>query len=324
MRATRTTYTIPLTPVAGDRFQPTGFPDLGPAEFSRWDADRKDWVNALHVESPQSMANRLEATTWLEGEDVQPSVLEGLPYVQVVEERDGEDAFVTCSRREAHRLASAYVMNAVTETGETGRDWLMAELGAGKDDPANRYHQVHRAVLRMDPLSLVHGVFFAQKDFGWQPKVARAVTSFIDATNVRPAHSGGVKTDVVRTTASEGAGSKEGYGMVPHQRLEFTAEKITAYVTVDHEQIRSYALGDEGTELLESLVEYELAVLFSGGLRLRTACDFQVITEEVLVSGEEGALPQVDTAEKRVRAAIEAARGAGLLGDVTTLRKVAR
>jgi len=50
--STRTTYRIPLTPVLGSRFQPTGFPDLGPATFQKPTA--QGWVPALHVESPHS------------------------------------------------------------------------------------------------------------------------------------------------------------------------------------------------------------------------------------------------------------------------------
>jgi CRISPR-associated protein Csb1 len=56
---------------------------------------------------------------------------------------------------------------------------------------------VARACFAPDPLSLVHGVFFARKNWPWQPKVARAVTSFIEAYDVRPAVSGGVKRDSV-------------------------------------------------------------------------------------------------------------------------------
>ncbi len=44
-----------LEPVQGERFQPTGFPDLGPATYTLPDGTGK-----LLVESAQSMANRLE------------------------------------------------------------------------------------------------------------------------------------------------------------------------------------------------------------------------------------------------------------------------
>jgi CRISPR-associated protein Csb1 len=48
-----------LKPVAGSRFQPTGFPDLGPAAYNL-----PDGTQMLLVESAQSMANRLEAVCW--------------------------------------------------------------------------------------------------------------------------------------------------------------------------------------------------------------------------------------------------------------------
>src|SRR6266852_4547597 len=52
-------FDIPLAPVQGDRFQPTGFPDLGAATY-----ERPDGTPMLLVESAQSMANRLEAVCW--------------------------------------------------------------------------------------------------------------------------------------------------------------------------------------------------------------------------------------------------------------------
>jgi CRISPR-associated protein Csb1 len=59
MNAPRTVLEADLTPLAGSLFQPTGFPDLGAAEFEAAGGTR-----ALLVESAQSMANWLESTTW--------------------------------------------------------------------------------------------------------------------------------------------------------------------------------------------------------------------------------------------------------------------
>ena len=303
----RSVYRIPLTPVNGSRFQPTGFPDLGPATFSKPTAE--GWVEALHVESPQSMANRLELTTWDTATGDQPEVLAGLPYVRVVDPTGG---FLTSSRLEAHRLASAYIMDG-TISGVAGRTVLPGLLGIAKDQAID-HRQLARAICRLDPLSLVHGVFFAQKEWPWQPKIARAVTCFIDAGDVRDAVSGGVKTDSVNPRVEgESQGTAKGYGMVPHQRLEFTARSITAYISVDHEQIRAYGLGSAGEELLEALVAYELASLFRGGpMRLRTACDLQV------VEGSEGALGDIPTPDAATRRVVAAIAGAGdLLGPVT-------
>lgn len=287
----RTTIELSLKPAAGYRFQPTGFPNLGAAVFER-PASGGGWVKALHVESPQSMANRLEATTWDDVDHAQVEALAGIPYVQVVN-ADGE--FLTSSRLEAHRLASAYIMDGAVE-GETGSQWIGNALGMVKG-AAIDHRKLAAAIFQLDPLSLIHGVFFARKEWPWQPKVARAVTCFIDADDVRIAASGGVKTDSVDTRGDTGAG----YGMVPHQRIEYTAQNITAHVTIDRQQIAGYGLGPTREELLNALIDFEVAHLFGeGGLRLRTACDLEVISED------SGKLPDAAESSRRVAAAIEA------------------
>src|SRR5487761_1536902 len=220
----RTVLEADLTPLAGSLFQPTGFPDLGVAEFGD---------NKLLVESAQSMANWLEATTWdlATNDQVAELASAGVPYVKIV---DQQGAFLSSSRLEAHRLASAYIMNG-TVGGTNGEKWLEGQLGLVKGLPLD-YRAVARACFRLDPVSLVHGVFFARKNWPWQPKISRAVTSFIEASGVKPAVSGGVKRDVVVNEAKDGA-TAEGFGTVPHHRVEYTADKITAYFTVDHAQL---------------------------------------------------------------------------------------
>lgn len=297
---------IPLTPLAGDRFQPTGFPDLGAATFDGPDG-HGSWLPCLHVESPQSMANRLELTTWDFATGGQVEHLAGLPYVRVVDD-NGE--VLTSSRLEAHRLASAYIMNGHID-GQEGRVWLADHLGVVKGRSLD-HRELARQVMRLDPVSLVHGVFFAQKAWPWQPKIARALTCFIDARDVRPAVSGGVKTDSVDPRQEEGRKTAEGYGMVPHQRVEYTAQSIDAHVVIDRAQIRSYGLGAAGENLLNALIDYELARLFGGeGLRLRTACMLRVVDEDITLSD----LASVEEATHAVRSAIADARD--LLGPVT-------
>ena len=56
--APRLLFSIPLRPIQGQRFQPTGFPGLGAATFQTGKG-----LNLL-VESAQSMANRLETVCW--------------------------------------------------------------------------------------------------------------------------------------------------------------------------------------------------------------------------------------------------------------------
>ena len=297
MTAYRTVLEADLAPLAGSLFQPAGFPDLGAAEFGD---------SALLVESAQSMANWLEATTWdaAASDQVPELASAGIPHVRVV---DPAGNFLSSSRLEAHRLASAYIMDGTV--GETnGEKWLETQLGLVKGRPLD-YRAVARTCFRLDPVSLVHGVFFARKNWPWQPKISRAVTSFIEASGVKPAVSGGVKRDVVINEAKEGATAK-GYGTVPHHRVEYTAEKITAYFTVDHAQLRSYGLSAPATALLEALADFEIAALLDRGLRLRTRCDLVVRS----VNGE-----RPDAAESAARIAKFAADCAGELGPVTEI-----
>jgi len=263
----RTVLEVDLAPLAGRRFQPTGFPDLGAAEF-----DSADGGKALLVESAQSMANRLEATTWDESRADQAEELAMLPYVRIVSADD--KAFLSSSRLEAHRLASAYIMEGKVG-GIDGESWMEQQLDLVPGRPLD-YRAVARACFRLDPVSLIHGVFFARKKWPWQPKIARAVTSFVEAYQVVPAVSGGVKRDVVINEAKEGLTAR-GYGTVPHHRIEYTAGKITAYFTIDHSQFRSYGLSEPATALLEALADFEIGTLLDGGLRLRTACDLDVV-----------------------------------------------
>lgn len=297
MTAHRTVLEVDLAPLVGTRFQPTGFPDLGAAEFEYAD-DRR----GLLVESTQSMANRLEATTWDESAADQVADLAALPYLRVV---DADGAFLSASRLEAHRLASAYVMNGKID-GVKGEEWMRDRLGLAAGRPLD-HRAVARACFALDPVSLVHGVFFARKAWPWQPKIARAVTAFIEAYQVRPAVSGGVKRDVVINEAKEGA-TAEGYGTVPHHRVEYTAERITAYFAIDHDQFRSYGLSEPATALLEALAEFEIGALLDSGLRLRTACDLTV---------QEVRGPRPDTEEAARRIAKHAEECHAELGPVT-------
>jgi CRISPR-associated protein Csb1 len=298
VNAPRTVLTVELVPLTGSRLQPTGFPDLGAAEFETGDGQK-----ALIVESAQSMANRLEATTWDEAQADQPGQLATLPYVRIV---DPEQVFLSSSRLEAHRLASAYIMEGKVD-GVPGEKWLEGQLGLVKGRPLD-YRAVARTCFRLDPLSLIHGVFFARKPWPWQPKIARAVTSFIEAYNVRPVVSGGVKRDFVINEAAPGDTAR-GFGTVPHHRVEYTAERITAYFTTDHAQFRSYGLSEPATALLEAIADFEIARLLDGGLRLRTACDLRV------KSVEEGERPDAEDAARRI--AKLAADCSAELGPVT-------
>lgn len=267
-----------LTPVVGSMFQPTGFPDLGPAEFQRPLADGTE--QALLVESVQSLANHLESVGWDAAAEQPVAALAGLQYVQV---QDEEKRFLTSSRLEPHRLAGAYIKNGTIvedgkEASQKAGEWMIERLGVQKGVPLD-WRAVYQAIFQLDPLCLIHGVFFSDpqwKDYG-NPKVRRALTAVIEAHDARPVVSGGVKRDDVYPTAAEGRGAKEGYGFVPFGRTEYTAKEISLDVALDLEQIRGYGLSEPETDLLIAVALWELRTLLDRPLRLRTACDLEAV-----------------------------------------------
>lgn len=279
----RRIFEVELEPAAGSRIQPTGFPDLGSAVYRR--PVRVDgatrWQDTLLVESAQSMANRLEAVGWDPVADPPAplAALHGLPWVRVLAADTGE--YLTSSRTEAHRLASAFVKDSTLD-GKEMRDEIKERLNLREDRPyAPR--EIAGAVMALDPLCLVHGVFFAESANVWpgQPKIPRALTAFIEAYGVEPAHSGGVKRDHVRHQITDTGGSSEGYGSIPYHRTEWCAERIVAFFSLDRAQLRSYGLGDAATDLLEAIALWEIRTLLDGPLRLRTACDLQLVDPDV-------------------------------------------
>jgi CRISPR-associated protein Csb1 len=278
----RQLFDVELEPAAGTRFQPTGFPDIGAAIFDRPRSLDGEvvWEKSLVVESSQSMANWLEGSAWDDGTSAPAAVFEGLPFVRVVHDADGE--YLTSSRTEAHRLASAFIKDAVIGS-DGGRSVMRERLGLRDDRPVPP-RDIARAVFALDPFCLIHGVFFAEPASVWpgQPKVARALSSFVEAIDVRRADSGGVKRDHVRHSLSDGAGgTAEGYGTVPFHRTEWTAGRIVASFSIDRAQIASYGLGDSAAALLHAVALWEIRTLLDGGLRLRTACDLVPLDREV-------------------------------------------
>ncbi|MFN8035980.1 MAG: type I-U CRISPR-associated RAMP protein Csb1/Cas7u [Acidimicrobiia bacterium] len=298
----RQLFDIDLRPVSGSRFQPTGFPDIGPAVFDRPNGDGTV-TQALLVESAQSMANNLEAAGWDTGEQAPVAALAGLSYVRVVG-KDG--AYLTSSRTEAHRLASAFVKDSELG-GKPMREVIRERLDL-RDDAPLAPRDIAAAVFRLDPMCLIHGVFFAESAKVWpgQPKIARALTGFVEALDVRPVQSGGVKRDDVRHAIGEGqGGSSEGYGSIPFHRTEWAAGRIVASFSIDEAQLRSYGLGDEATALLGAIARWEIRSLLDGGLRLRTACDLEPLDDDI--RDRAGVpLPPTDALEGEIRAGVAA------------------
>ncbi len=281
----RILFEVPLKPVMGSRIQPTGFPDLGPATYDA--PDGKDGtVPTLLVESAQSMANRLEAVCWDEAAGAVAPELDGLPNVQVLLKSLGDDT--TNSLLEFHRLNSPYIMSGTVDDGRTFHAVLSKELNlssAKSDDTGKEAGDVAGVVnlrrlaavcFKYDPNSLVHGVFLEK--IAGRLRHPRALSSFIEATGVGRADSGGVKFDrALPKPSAAGVDAKGGYGNVPFHRTEFTAQAITAYFSIDLAQLRGYGLGEDATRLLIALSLWKIRSFLDSTMRLRTACELEVV-----------------------------------------------
>ncbi len=282
-----------LKPIQGTRFQPTGFPDLGPAAYSL-----PDGTPMLLVESAQSMANRLETVCWDANANDWIAPLKGLPFVQV---KDKTGKPLTNSVLEAHRLNSAYI-----ESADGGRfhKKLADEIGYKEGTPIDQ-NKFGRAILKFDINSLIHGVFL--ESIAGRLRLPRALTAFIEARNVSVATSGGVKNDNVRPSKGDtGKTSKEGFGNVPFHRDEFCGE-IVAYFNVDLAQIRGYGFEPEVGDLLVALAVFKIQKLLAGNCRLRTACDL-IVDGEVTVTRPAGfKLPSLKELETALPGLIKAA-----------------
>lgn len=255
---------VDLKPLQGDRFQPTGFPDLGPARYTA-----PDGTEMLLVESAQSVANRMELACWDDpGEDL-ITELQGLPYVRV---ENGDGKMLTSSVLEAHRLNSPYILEGKDKTFFDILKEELADFEIGAVNP----RKLAGILIKYDTNALVHGVFLAKKELaGGRLRLSRLLSAFIEASGVTGADSGGVKNDHVDPRGDR----NKGFGNVIYSRTEFTARKITAYFNLDLALLRSYGLPDEADQLMLALSLFKIRRFLSTGLRLRTACDLEPIGE---------------------------------------------
>jgi CRISPR-associated protein Csb1 len=296
-----------LRPVQGDRFQPTGFADIGAAQYERPNEGGKTGTQMLLIESAQSVANRLEKTC-LEGDGphIAPE-LNGLPYVVARLRGDSVGEIITSSLVEAHRLGSPYFIK-----DKTFADKLSAEMNYSQKGQIN-WISIYKAFFKYDPNCLIHGVFLSLLGDG-RVRVPRALTGFIEAENVKQALSGGVKNSPVDPKGEiqvDSAGRSETgiYSNVPYSRMEYVAEKITGYFNLDIQQIRSYGLTEAPTNLLIALALLKVRRFLSGDLRLRTACNFELIRDVEATRPSGYALPSEQELLGQVKNLIEACKG---------------
>ena len=302
-KATRILMEIELEPVQGDRFQPTGFPDLGEAVYERPDGKRM-----LLVESAQSMANRLEAVCLENGGPNISKELEGLPYILV--KLSGDISSETSSLIEPHRINSPFIISDKEFATK-----FKKKADYSKEKPLN-LKKAAEALFFYDINSLLHGVFMANLE-GGRLKVQRIVTGFIEAQGIREVSSGGVKNSPIDPSGTIKAEGEKGdvYGNVPFYRVEYTADKIKAYFNIDLALIEGYGLESEAKELLITLSFYKISKFLKEGLRLRTACDFRKKGELTITEPKGMKFPMEDEIISNLKGLIKACKDKNLFSN---------
>jgi CRISPR-associated protein Csb1 len=301
------------------------------------------------------MANRLEAVCWDEAADDLVSDLRSLPYVKVKLAGLGDGTDTTNSILEFHRLNSPYIMSGLNGDGKTFADVLREELGmvtvaaparqtsrrraataesAAEETPEEPASERERddvagvvnlrklaaVCFRYDPNSLVHGVFLEK--IAGRLRHPRALSAFIEASEVNRADSGGVKFDRALPKPSvAGVDAKTGYGNVPFHRSEFTAKSITAFFNIDLAQIRGYGLNDNATKLLVTLSLWKVRRFLDSNMRLRTACELELVNsaDGLVKRPLDLALPDVTELAKQLRTLIDGCKSLFAEPTVTEL-----
>ena len=303
-----------LKPVQGTRFQPTGFPDLGAAVYEA-PGENGDSTQVVLIESAQSVANRLEAVCWNAAAASLHSAVVGMPYVLVTLWDSGDS---TNSLLEAHRLNSPYIMS---NADFAQRFRTEAKLPA-RNEQVGVFSRatLARAAFKYDPGSVLHGVFLEKLD--GRARLQRCLSGFIEASQSNVADSGGVKNDRVAPAPSSlreiglSVSATEGFGNVPFHRTEYTANSITAYFNLDLVQVRAYGLGENAERFLVTLALWKVRKFLDTGLRLRTACDLEMIGELEVTRPVDGfTVPPTPELEADLPALIQACAADSLFVD---------
>jgi len=268
-----------LKPLQGERFQPTGFPDLGPARYQSASGE-----SMLLVESAQSVANWLEAMIWDPpqlGRLSSPQVnlhesVKGIPYIKVTRS-DGSS--LTSSLIEAHRLNSPYIMR-----NQAFKEKLSNELRSNLDGPMDVQH-FSKTIFRYDPNSVLHGVML--EEIAGRLRLPRLISGIIEASGVKDAAYGGVMNNIINPKGIEGHG---GSSNILYHRSDFTGNLI-AYFNLDLAQLRGYGLGASAETFLTALALFKVRRFLQTGLRLRTACDLDVDGELTVTRPDQFTLP---------------------------------
>lgn len=288
----RIDITVPLT-VVGDpsgRFQPTGFPNLGPALYKGADGH-----SYLYVESVPSMANRMEQVCWDNAKTVSGKKAkigdyngdcQGIPYVRSEWQQNGRDV-ATASPLEAHRLASPYIWTSVF--AQAFKEALGIDDGELID-----WNWLAQLLLYVDPGCLLHGVWLSSNDkdkklLSGRIRITRALEGYILAKDPNPVVVGVTKVDRINASGGDAGDAGGGYGNIISEKTYYTSPEIKAHFCIHVNRLRQHGITDPQLSALVQWAVYKInKVLFSnkpGSIAdLRSECCFEADREKIKIT----------------------------------------
>jgi CRISPR-associated protein Csb1 len=281
----------------GERFQPTGFPNLGAALYkaSNYTKDKDGKITGetvsdfLLTESAQSLAN------WMEHLCLDPqnpcrynSDCSGIPYVIVQETVNGDtDTDLTSSLTEPHRLASDEILGA-TSNGSTFATVLTQLLGVNKQRPVH-LPRIAKRLFYIDPACLLHGIFLEKLD--GRIRFSRLLSATITAKHPAPVNAGGVMRGYITIEGKEAS--------IPYGTQHFTSPEITLHLTFHTDSLRDLGLDPNENHFLAAFALYKINKLLRSFPRLRTACVFDSDSQQNNEANLPAAIQTAFTTERR-------------------------
>jgi len=241
------------------RFQPTGFPNLGPALYKALSNGTP--TDYLLVESAQSLAN------WMEAMCLDPqhpcrynNDCTGIPYVVVRETVNNQPRDLTSSLTEPHRLASDMILDA-ENNGSKFSNTLTTLLEVDRNRPVY-LPRIAKRLFYIDPACLLHGVFLEKLD--GRIRFPRLLSATITAKEPQTVNSGGVMRGYVTAVGSEAS--------IPYSTQHFASSDINLQLIFHTDTLKTWGLDKEEENFLAAFALYKVNKLLASFPRLRTAC----------------------------------------------------
>jgi CRISPR-associated protein Csb1 len=241
------------------RFQPTGFPNLGPALYKAMNSGVA--TDYLLVESAQSLANWMETVCLNPQNPCRYSTdCAGIPYAVVREKVNKKDTDLTSSLTEPHRLASDMILDA-KKNGNKFSAILTTLLQVDKNR-AVHLPTIAKRLFYIDPACLLHGVFLEKLD--GRIRFPRLLSATITAKEPQTVNSGGVMRGYVTAAGSEAS--------IPYSTQHFASSDINLQLIFHTDTLKAWGLDKQEEEFLAAFALYKVSKLLNSFPRLRTAC----------------------------------------------------